>query len=251
MIGGAAGAVIGLGLLALLVWFLVIRKPQSRKDQGADSRTPPEAATPTSSPSTNMAAEAAAYHAALFGEVLCESEKADDVSTLGEPLGLEGTADERFEESTVSTPLTSMNQMLNDSRSVMENSTATDPDLLLPYAGTQADDEESFEQVYRQRNRHDPSKVLRFQVNVPPGRLGMLLDSGSDGRPMVHTIKPESVFCSHPVQVGDSLVMVDDTDVSRWNATKVSQLIVSKARQPRRVFTFERVSDDEHSEQEV
>ena len=250
MAGGAAGGAVGVALIAFAVWFFVVRGKSPRKKDASSDSILPEGDSPTTQSKTLPPNNpVASPYTALFGEVVCS--KDDDVSTLGEPIGLEGAVD-RTDESTVSTPSTFMRNLLSDNQSRMDASTATDPDALLAAADTQEDDQ-SFEQIYSPNGRsHEKShNVLRFHINVPPGRLGMLLDQGSDGRPMVHTIKEDSVFRSHPVQVGDSLVAVDDTDVSRMSATRVSQLIVSKAKQPRRLFTFERVSDDDRSEQEV
>ena len=118
--------------------------------------------------------------------------------------------------------------------------TEIDPDQLLPTYNDNdfIEDEESLEQIY-DRSEGQRRNMIRFQVNVPPGRLGMMLDA-TDGIPTVHTIKPDSIFATRNVKVGDHLVAVDDVDVRGLAAVDVSQLIVMKAQQPRRLFTFER-----------
>ena len=78
----------------------------------------------------------------------------------------------------------------------------------------------------------------------------MLLDA-TDGIPTVHTIKPDSIFATRNVKVGDHLVAVDDIDVRGMAATDVSKMIVMKAQQPRRLFTFERKQRQGNGEDEV
>jgi C-terminal processing protease CtpA/Prc len=68
----------------------------------------------------------------------------------------------------------------------------------------------------------------RYSVEVPPGKLGMVIDTPNGGAPIVHAIKSESVLCD-AVGVGDQLVSVDEQDVTNLNAVQVSKLICAKS----------------------
>jgi hypothetical protein len=72
----------------------------------------------------------------------------------------------------------------------------------------------------------------KFAVEVPPGKLGMIIDTPDNGPPMVHTVKPESILCS-TVQAGDLLLSVDDDNVTHMSAVQVSKLISIKSDQHR------------------
>lgn len=57
----------------------------------------------------------------------------------------------------------------------------------------------------------DPRLVHRFEVTVPPGKLGIVMDNSPGGTPMVFAVKPHSVL-ANDVQVGDRLLSVDQED---------------------------------------
>lgn len=78
----------------------------------------------------------------------------------------------------------------------------------------------------------DPRLVHRFEVMVPPGKLGIVMDNSPSGTPMVFAVKPESVLASQ-VQIGDRLLSVDQEDVTVMSAIQVSKLISLKADQER------------------
>jgi hypothetical protein len=83
--------------------------------------------------------------------------------------------------------------------------------------------------------------VKRFQVEAPPGKLGLvLMDNGhaGEGAPMVRFMRPDSVL-SNRVRVGDQLFSVNSRDVSAMTAEEVSSLISSMSNQTR-VFVFVR-----------
>ena len=82
----------------------------------------------------------------------------------------------------------------------------------------------------------DPRYVYRFEVTVPPGKLGIVMDNSPSGTPMVFAVKPESVL-SRDVQVGDRLLAVDQEDVTVMSAIQVSKLISLKNDQDR-TLTF-------------
>jgi hypothetical protein len=62
-------------------------------------------------------------------------------------------------------------------------------------------DDVSFEEQYGPVAIRGNSKD-KFEVQVPPGKLGMVIDTPNNGVPVVHAIKQESVLCDR-VQVGD------------------------------------------------
>jgi hypothetical protein len=72
----------------------------------------------------------------------------------------------------------------------------------------------------------------KYAVEVPPGKLGMIIDTPDNGPPVVHTIKPESILCA-TVQAGDYLISVDDEVVTHMTAVQVSKLISIKSDQQR------------------
>uniref|UniRef100_A0A7S3L1A3 PDZ domain-containing protein n=1 Tax=Amphora coffeiformis TaxID=265554 RepID=A0A7S3L1A3_9STRA len=82
----------------------------------------------------------------------------------------------------------------------------------------------------------DPRYVYRFEVTVPPGKLGIVMDNSPSGTPMVFAVKPESVL-ARDVQVGDRLLAVDQEDVTVMSAIQVSKLISLKNDQDR-TLTF-------------
>lgn len=87
-----------------------------------------------------------------------------------------------------------------------------------------------------QRNNDKPVRDggygSKFAVEVPPGKLGMIIDTPDNGPPIVHTIKPESILVA-TVQAGDYLLSVDDENVSHMTAVQVSKLISIKSDQQR------------------
>lgn len=101
-----------------------------------------------------------------------------------------------------------------------------------PMANTVFSDDESFEQQYSTADD-------KFEVTVPAGKLGMVIDTPNGGVPVVHAIKTESILSSS-VQVGDRLVSVDGEDVTAMTAVQVSKLISLKSDQ-KRVLAFVRI----------
>jgi hypothetical protein len=78
-----------------------------------------------------------------------------------------------------------------------------------------------------------------FEVTVPPGKLGVVIDTPIEGPPQVFAVKEGSPLFGK-VLVGDNLLKVDDDDVSMYSAVKVSKLIGRKAKEPTRKFTMSR-----------
>jgi hypothetical protein len=104
-------------------------------------------------------------------------------------------------------------------------------------------DDESFEQQFS--GVLSPNDI-RVEVAVPPGKLGMVIDTPQGSIPLVHALKPNSVLADQ-VQVNDRLVSVDGEDVTHMTAVQVSKLISLKADQTRKmVFVRPRALIDTH-----
>lgn len=99
-------------------------------------------------------------------------------------------------------------------------------------------DDVSFEEQYNPAARRGQD---RFEVQVPPGKLGMVIDTPNNGVPVVHAIKQESILCDR-VHVGDRLISVDGEDVTSMTAVQVSKLISLKSDQ-QRLLVFLRAKD--------
>ncbi len=84
------------------------------------------------------------------------------------------------------------------------------------------------------RSRHEQT----FTVIAPAGSLGIVIGTVS-GYPAVHAIKDTSKIIDQ-VQIGDKLISVDGEDATQMSAIRVSNLIGSKASNPRRVLVFAR-----------
>jgi len=85
----------------------------------------------------------------------------------------------------------------------------------------------------------------QFEVAVPPGKLGMVIDTPNGSVPVVHAIRPDSVMADR-VRIGDQLISVDDEDVTTWTSIQVCKLIASKSDQDRLLVFFR--SHHEHSD---
>ena len=74
----------------------------------------------------------------------------------------------------------------------------------------------------------------QFEVTIPPGPLGIILESNDEGVPTVMMIKEQSVLVDE-VRAGDRLISVDETDVSVMLASEVAKLIQSKKGEERKL----------------
>ena len=82
-----------------------------------------------------------------------------------------------------------------------------------------------------------------FEVSVPPGKLGVIVDLSENGEPIVRAIKPDSILADE-VKIGDRLLSVDGEGCSEMSAEQVSRLIAMKAGQPYRKIMFCRKQSD-------
>ena len=85
-----------------------------------------------------------------------------------------------------------------------------------------------------------------FEVIAPAGKLGVVVDIPPDrrGAPFVCDIRDTSPLYGQ-IEPGDKLYAVDDEDVRKMSAIKVSKLLASKAEQDQRIITVFRVYMDE------
>jgi C-terminal processing protease CtpA/Prc len=95
-------------------------------------------------------------------------------------------------------------------------------------------DDASFEEQY-----NESEEILPFEITVPAGKLGMVIDTPNGGFPIVHAIKDTSILADR-VRVGDRLVSVDGQDCTTMSALQVSKLISLKSGQTARVLVFVR-----------
>jgi len=107
------------------------------------------------------------------------------------------------------------------------------------------DDDENITGGNKNNNNTNSSTVkhVKFRVDVPCGKLGMVIDTPNGGAPLVHAMKPDSVLADR-VQQGDYLVEFDGQDVRKLSAVAVSQLISEKSDQERVMYFVRRVVVD-------
>jgi hypothetical protein len=83
------------------------------------------------------------------------------------------------------------------------------------------------------------STIGEFTVTIPPGKLGILLQSSLDGYPKVEDIKLDSPF-EKKVQAGDSLISIDGQDLHGYKVEVVSHILDYKKDNATRTFVFSR-----------
>jgi hypothetical protein len=103
-------------------------------------------------------------------------------------------------------------------------------------------DEDTFDHHFDLDSQHlqTTEQAHYFTVHVPPGKLGLVIDTTNGGPPTVNKIHPTSVLVNEDIQIGDVLTTVDECPVAGMSASEVSQLIGSKANRPTRVLVFAR-----------
>ena len=82
-------------------------------------------------------------------------------------------------------------------------------------------------------------QTTTFEVILPAGKAGMVLNSTDDGGPTIHLIK-DSCVVAGSVRLGDRLVEVDGQDCTRLTALEASRLLGKKSDQPERRLLFSR-----------
>lgn len=79
---------------------------------------------------------------------------------------------------------------------------------------------------------------LIFDCTVPPGPLGIIVDSTPVG-PIIHSIKPSSQLLSI-LSPGDLIVGLDGINTRGLSAPTLTRLMAKKIQQPERILTIMR-----------
>lgn len=175
----------------------------------------------------------------LTAEILVN--KQDDVSTLGDPvfetMNFNTTAADRDEQTaSIGNDFDYLKSLgkVNDKLGVLNNSDKVSSSAsgmtklgLGQVNASVFSDDTSFDHLYGESQMDE-----KYEVDVPPGKLGMVIDTPSGGVPVVHAIKADSILADQ-VKVGDRLISVDGEDVTTLTAVQVSRLISSKSQQER------------------
>jgi hypothetical protein len=171
-----------------------------------------------------------------------------DVSTLGDPMSTEtkkdlenGTLDSvaaeyDFKKAFLDVQSVTDSQLENSDGSSPRRRVATLDDPSLLNGGSTSD-------IVTAAGDTQSSPLYgseeQFDVVAPAGVLGLIIESSlTDGRPVVHNIKPTSPLV-HVVRVGDRLVALDGVVVSALRASDVSRLIAEKKNKSR-ILVFSR-----------
>jgi len=153
----------------------------------------------------------------------------DDISTLGEPVPpLHGALEK---DSTVGDSVTTMDYdyaktcLLDKSVSSSGGALGDGTNLYawsLAQSQTLFSEEASFEAQFR--GERMPKKEEFYDVLVPPGKLGISIDTPDEGPPRFHVIKDSSCVMGK-IKIGDKLLAVNDKDVRAMTAIRVSKMI--------------------------
>jgi hypothetical protein len=211
IIGGLAA--VGIGGVALLAWFFSGRR---RDPENVTKDHPP------------LEIESFENDGHDFSEIEVD-QKAGDVSTLGDPIPqhLPHTAEQPSVADSFSLDY--------DFQKVYRGSSA--PSLADISQGDSnnsnvlSQDDDTLGEQYATSDK--------FEVEVPPGMLGLVLETSIDGMPEVHAIKPTSSLVSE-LRIGDRLLSVDGEDVTVMLASDVSRLIASRMDNDVRRLIFSR-----------
>jgi hypothetical protein len=172
-------------------------------------------------------------------EILLEN-RMDDVSTLGDPVGLGPYNAQQLgrDERTASFGENDYDYAKHTSSLLGAGPNAG--------GGFVANDDKEFEQQY-ELTTMDTERRLEFVV--PPGKLGMVIDTPDNGPPLVHAVKTGSIL-DGKVQVGDLLMAVDDQNVTDWSAVQVSKFIAARSDR-RRTLVFWRQNPRKRTESSI
>jgi hypothetical protein len=245
--GGGSGGVLIIAVAAGgVVMALVALSCLAYRRWGQDTDLDGQRVTSLEGGNGTKMSEPSAQQSGITAEILMERQ--DDVSTLGDPVyGMmthhDVGGDHRDEATaSVGNDYDYSKQYLKAQGIASVGSsrgrlTSTDSGSKLTAVSTHTglgappsvfSDDASFEQQFDAAAETN----LRFEVSVPPGKLGMVIDTPHGGVPLVHAIKPNSVLADQ-CMVNDRLVAVDGEDVTSMTAVQVSKLISLKADQQR------------------
>jgi len=100
------------------------------------------------------------------------------------------------------------------------------PSLLPPYnpnSGTSSSIDDDF----------DAGQYDILYIRAPPGKLGVFIESCSNGKgPRVHHIKETSLLVNE-VQPGDRILAIDEVNTSEMPASECTRLMASRKDQPK------------------
>jgi hypothetical protein len=125
------------------------------------------------------------------------------------------------------------------SQSCSQNTVDAEYDYEAAFKNVQASVADSQSGPSTYSSKDDTTLLNEFQVDVPAGKVGLVLETSSVGDPVVQEVKASSPMAGQ-VQVGDRLLSVDGQDVSNVMITTVSRIIASKQYNPVRRFKFGR-----------
>ncbi|KAL7556930.1 hypothetical protein ACA910_006174 [Epithemia clementina (nom. ined.)] len=77
-------------------------------------------------------------------------------------------------------------------------------------------------------------------VDVPGGRLGVIVDTPDDGPALVYALRRHSTLRGQ-LKVGDRLLAINGEDVTDYTATYITDLITDLSHEPARTFTLMRL----------
>lgn len=96
--------------------------------------------------------------------------------------------------------------------------------------------------ILKTRSDDDTEEDEFIDILVPPGKLGIIIDTPDDGPPVIHAIKETSVI-RDMIRRGDKLLAIDDEDVREMTAIEASKIISKKSSNAQRKFTIMRPYD--------
>jgi C-terminal processing protease CtpA/Prc len=83
----------------------------------------------------------------------------------------------------------------------------------------------------------DPGEC--FDVRLPAGKAGVILDEGRDGNPVVHSVKPGSPLFNH-IKTGDRLLSIDGVDCTGLSPHEIAKKLQANEHASSRILTFSR-----------
>ncbi len=87
-----------------------------------------------------------------------------------------------------------------------------------------------------------PSNRIRVDIVAPPGKLGIIIDTCSEG-PIVHSVKPTSPL-DGLIFKGDLVVGVDDMDTRECSAHYLTMLMAKLSKYERKFSVLRTVVED-------
>jgi hypothetical protein len=203
--------------------------------------------------------------------------KMDDVSTLGNMFGSNYGSEQKFEDPTVGESTIKCNTVYQNLISTTDHrgkcnssrpnspspnpySNRTEDDIIITQEGVEGSPPFQGSTTERKQSKTSEHKLqevtvkptlledsetvcygepsdTEIEVNAPPGKLGVLIDSNKSGELKVNSVRSSSPLAGL-IRVGDILKSVDGEVTSGLTADQASNLITSKADNHNRVLVF-------------